>query len=299
MSPSAPPLEKPAFPNETLQPPAPTSIDRRGATRTVPLKVLCLGCSRTGTAALRNALRRLGYVDAYHGFSVTLENPLDGRIWLEAQCPRVQKHTGRVFGRRDFDQVLGHCQAAADFPVTLFSEQLMRLYPEAKVILSTRDEDAWVRSMKMLYHSFQNPSWRLRKIWANWVGGDWKWAAQTVDTYCVGFYGSDLETEGRVVYREQNEMVRRIAADTPGRLLEWKLEDADGWDKLCEFLNQDVPDCEFPKGNDAEAYWKRMEIHEGFMGREWKARRVLWLLDHWVLSSAILGALSYVASRLL
>lgn len=287
--------KKPAFPNETLQAPPTTSIDRHGHTRTVPLKVLCLGCSRTGTASLRNALQRLGYIDAYHGFSVTMENPLDGQIWLEAQCPRVQKTSGRVFSREDFDQVIGHCQTVADFPAYAFSEELMRLYPGAKVILSTRNEDAWVKSMKMLYHSFANPSWRWRKMWANWVGNDWRWGVQVVETFCVGFYGEDLETEGRRRFREQNELVRRVCAETPGRLLEWNVEEGDSWEKLCGFLGEDVPDCEYPSGNDARAYWSRMEQHERFMGREWKARRILWFVDHPVVSVGIVGSVALAA----
>ena len=290
---------KPAFPNETLQPPPTTSIDRHGAERVVPLKVLCLGCSRTGTATLRNALQRLGYIDAYHGFSVTMENPLDGKIWLEAQCPSINKTSGRVFSREDFDQVLGHCQAAADFPATAFSEELMRLYPDAKVILTTRNEDAWVKSMKMLYHSFANPSWRLRRMWANWVGIDWKWGVGAVDNFCVKYYGEDLETEGRKRYREHNEKVRGACSGTPGRLLEWNVEDGDGWEKLCGFLGESVPDCEFPAGNDAKAYWARMEKHEQFMGREWKARKVLWVLDNPLVAAGVVGGLSALAYRLM
>lgn len=257
------------------------------------MKVLCLGCSRTGTATLRNALKRLGYVDTYHGFSCTTENPLDGQIWLEAQCPSVNKTSGRSFSQQDFDQVLGHCQALADFPATAFSEELMELYPNAKVILTTRDEDAWVKSMKMLYHSFANPSWRLRRIWANFVKNDWRFGVGVVDEFCVGFYGEDLETEGRERYRQQNELVRSLCEKTPGRLLEWRLEDGKGWEELCEFLGEEVPNCKFPAGNDAKAYWKRMEVHENFMGREWKARRALWVIDHPVLSVGIVGALSF------
>lgn len=87
-----------------------SGIDRHGAVRVVPMKVLCLGCSRTGTASVRNALKRLGYIDAYHGFSCIVENPLDGKFWLEGKCPRAGKYDGRTFGRKDFDQILGHCQ---------------------------------------------------------------------------------------------------------------------------------------------------------------------------------------------
>lgn len=209
-----------------------------------------------------------------------VENPLDGAFWLEANCPRIGKTDGRDFTREDWDQLLGHCQAVLDFPAVCFSEELMKAYPDAKVILSTRDEDGWVKSMQMLYHSFNNPNWILGKWWHEKVRGEWRWAARIADRYCVGFYGEDLETSGRRVFREQHQLVRDLCADTPGRLLEWRAQD--GWDPLCEFLGETVPDVSFPSGNDTKAYWDRMEKHESFMGRDWKARKLLWILDNWV-----------------
>ena len=48
------------------------------------------------------------------------------------------------------------------------------------------------------------------------------------------------------------------------KLLEWKVED--GWEPLCEFLEKDVPQTPFPKGNTvndlgnrlAVLHWKRL-----------------------------------------
>lgn len=219
-----------------------------------------------------------------------VENPLDGAFWMEANCPRIGKKDGRDFTRSDWDQLLGHCQAALDFPVICFSEELMKAYPDAKVILTTRDEDGWVKSMKMLYHSFSNPNWILGWWWNEKIDGQWKWAARVADQFCVRFYGEDLETTGRQRFREQEDLVRSLCADTPGRLLEWRAQD--GWEPLCEFLGESVPDVTFPHGNDAKGYWERMEKHNAFMGRDWKARRILWARDHCV---SILGGVGLVA----
>lgn len=246
--------------------------------------------------SLRQALKRLGYLDAYHGFNVLVENPLDGAFWLEAKCPRIGKMEGREFDRTDFDQLLGHCQATLDFPSVCFTEELVKAYPEAKIILTTRDEDGWVKSMKTIYHSFNNPSWKLRWRWAELTGGEWQWAAKVADRFCVGFYGQDLETSGRKVFREQEKLVRDLCADTPERLLEWKVQD--GWKPLCEFLGEQVPDIEFPSANDTKGYWQRMEHHEAFMGREWKAKRLTWLWDHWFVSLGAVGVVAAAAARL-
>lgn len=53
------------------------NIDRRNCTRQVPMKVLVLGLSRTGTVSLRHALFDLGYFDVYHESSFCSENPRD------------------------------------------------------------------------------------------------------------------------------------------------------------------------------------------------------------------------------
>ena len=46
------------------------NIDRRHAKRTVPMEVLCLGYSRTGTLTMQKAMEILGYPHPYHFSSV-------------------------------------------------------------------------------------------------------------------------------------------------------------------------------------------------------------------------------------
>ena len=60
-----------------------THIDRRTCKRVVPLKILVLGLSQSGTVSLRHALFELGYFDVYHGSSVCNENPRDAEMWTE------------------------------------------------------------------------------------------------------------------------------------------------------------------------------------------------------------------------
>jgi hypothetical protein len=107
-----------------------TNIDRRKCHRVVPMKVLVLGVGRTGTTcklcssphilkvyltwrgltALRIALKRLGYVDTYHMMSASIENPMDCLMW---QAAFAAKYDGiGTFGRKEWDQLLGHCQVS-------------------------------------------------------------------------------------------------------------------------------------------------------------------------------------------
>lgn len=47
------------------------------------------------------------------------------------------------FGRKEWDQLLGDCQAVCDWPACAFAKELIEAYPNAKVILTTRDVDSW------------------------------------------------------------------------------------------------------------------------------------------------------------
>ena len=103
-------------------PPKQTAIDRSHAKRTVPMKVLCLGASRTGTLSLKTALERLGYVGCYHGFTCCWDNPPDWVMWNEAMDAKFEGKG--TFGKDKWDSLLG------DFQV-LFSpcHSLRAVYP--------------------------------------------------------------------------------------------------------------------------------------------------------------------------
>jgi hypothetical protein len=80
-------------------------------------------------------------------------------MWHDALCA---KYDGvGEFGRKEWDQLLGDCQvrsavgkrrgkqtliivqAVCDWPACAFAKELIEAYPNAKVILSTRDVDTW------------------------------------------------------------------------------------------------------------------------------------------------------------
>lgn len=45
-----------------------------------------------------------------------------------------------------WDALLGHVEAVTDFPCVLFPDELIKAYPDAKVILNIRDTESWWRS---------------------------------------------------------------------------------------------------------------------------------------------------------
>ncbi|KAK3257444.1 hypothetical protein CYMTET_33468 [Cymbomonas tetramitiformis] len=97
----------------------------------MPLEVIGAGFGRTGTDSLKMGLLKLGYGDCYHMTEVP-GKPGHEVLWLEA-----------AEGNPDWERLFKGCKAAVDFPASSFYEELAAQYPDAKVIVSTRDFEKW------------------------------------------------------------------------------------------------------------------------------------------------------------
>jgi hypothetical protein len=183
-------------------------------------RVFGLGLSRTGTRSLTSALHVLG-IDTVH-------YPID-----------EYSFRAMASGKLDF-QLLDGFDGITDITVAPYYAQLDRMYPEAKFVLTVRDEDAWLRSCEN-----------------HWTGRDAFAPAETPASEShmkvrrflrAAVYGTyDFEPERfRYVYRKHVDDVRRHFADKPGRLLELNIAGGQGWDELCPFLGRPVPDQPFP-----------------------------------------------------
>jgi hypothetical protein len=118
--------------------------------------------------ALRTALQELGFDDCYHMMSASVENPPDCLMWSDALA---SKYDGKgTFGREQWDQLLGHCQAVCDWPAVAFAKELIEAYPDAKVLVTTRDIDSWHASTMKTVH------WRATEPELKAVG-KFDWAA--------------------------------------------------------------------------------------------------------------------------
>ncbi|CAG8927059.1 unnamed protein product [Penicillium salamii] len=224
-----------------------TDIDRSKCTRVVPMRVLGLGLSRTGTNSLRSALRTLGYDDTYHGFAAFMENPRDCEMWLKALEAKFHGQ-GKPFGREEFDQLLGHCQAVTDIPAVCFAPELIQAYPEAKVILTHRDIDVWHASvMETIIDQVDNPFTNMAtRYFLRFCRSSFQLPRKVSVHVCQDFY-QDFKLNGRQIYREHYALVDSLVPE--GNLLHYRIEE--GWEPLCRFLGQPIPDVPFPYGNTA------------------------------------------------
>ena len=118
----------------------------------------------------------------------------------------------------------------------MFGPELIKLYPEAKVIITDRSEDSWVSSIK---RTVVAPGMRQRED----QGTALRYA------YHKLCWNDDFDTNGRKFWREYNRQVRALAASDS--LLVYEL--GEGWDRLCAFLGKTIPEVEYPNNDEARS----------------------------------------------
>ncbi|KAI1272495.1 P-loop containing nucleoside triphosphate hydrolase protein [Xylaria sp. FL0933] len=226
-----------------------TDIDRRQCTRTVPMRALLLAPGRTGTASMRAAMKQLGFVDTYHMMNCSIENPPDALLWMDAL--RAKYDGVGEFTRKDWDKLLGGSQAVCDWPACAFAKELIEAYPEAKVVMTTREVNSWHAStMKTVY-------WRVTDPELRWLS-NFSWAAKMyypmLKKFFDTFFEGDFPNRGKDIFTKHYAEVKKMVP--PERLLEYRVQD--GWEPLCKFLDCPVPkDVPFPNVNDNSDFVSR------------------------------------------
>lgn len=157
-----------------------------------------------------------------------------GNIWPEKVFCIGLPRTGttsfcdamRILGRKtlhcpSWPEELKQFEAMADLPIAANYESLKAQHPTAKFVLTVRNEDEWLRSMQILD---EMPECTIRMV---------QEAASKV------FNSIDkLECYRRHVVSACNSI--------PGLL---KFDPSTGWEPLCRFIGEEVPDLPFPHRN--------------------------------------------------
>ena len=207
----------------------------------MPLKVIGAGFGRTGTNSLKVALEQLGYDPCHHMKEVGPS--LEQINWFD------QASKGEVM---DWDKVFAKFEAAVDWPVVTYYQELAEHFPDAKVILSVRDAEDWYNSAhETIYAVSRNvPAWlkwlvppigRLiamvnRSIWDGVFAGQFKDRDST-----IGVFNQHIE-----------DVKKNIPAE---RLLVHSAKE--GWAPICGFLDKPIPNTPYPRVNEAKEI-KRM-----------------------------------------
>jgi Sulfotransferase domain len=224
------------------------------------MRLIGAGLPRTGTLSQKLALEMLGLAPCYH--MVTVMADLEqATLWERAADGDVV-----------WDEILGDFQSTVDWPGGLFYKELMEAYPDAKVLLSTRDPEAWERSMRQTVWAVRHGGSLMRLVSDAQVLVNPLWAGfiSMIDriVWDETFKNRDSPEQMIETFERHNEEVR--ATVPPERLLEWEV--SEGWEPLCEFLELPVPDMPFPHINDSTEFVNRVIDGSLLALNEWRAK---------------------------
>ncbi len=203
------------------------------------LRVIGAGIGRTGTHSLKLALERLLGGRCYHMVEV-FQRPEHIPVWAAAAKGEPV----------DYRRLLDGYVAAVDWPSAAFWPELAAAFPDAVIVLSSRDADGWWRSasrtifeaMRRGPGAHEPPGWRAM-------------ITATLDRFTPDFLD---ETAAKAAFERHNAEVRRRAPAQ--RLVEWTARD--GWGPLCAALGLPVPSDPFPVTNTEQEFRARSRFDQ-------------------------------------
>ena len=196
------------------------------------MKAIGVGFGRTGTSSLQAALEELLGGKCYHMKEVML-HPAHLQAWQELAVGKISA--------MDWEWLFADYLATVDCPVCMYYDELMEVFPEAKVILTIRDPQQWWKSFNRLMSTVNKARLlcffvpKLRKM------------AQFTDKIIIqDVFEGRVEKEHCIrIFERHNETVRQVVPKH--RLLEYDVRQ--GWEPLCEFLEVPIPKKTFPHLN--------------------------------------------------
>lgn len=209
------------------------------------LEVIGAGFGRTGTLSLKVALEMLGYSKCHHMTEV-FGSAQQTDYWYAIALRETPP---------SWDDVFVGYRSSTDFPSSIFYKELADHFPEAKVVLTVRDEDAWYKSVAETIWAL----WEVIPAWVPKLSQRFARADFMVKTIVWTDLFRDRTDEPeftKEIFRTHNQTVQEvIPAD---RLLVYQVKE--GWQPLCDFLGVPVPDEPFPHVNDSRSFKRRVKI---------------------------------------
>ena len=201
------------------------------------LKVIGAGVGRTGTYSLKLAINNLGFGPCHHMEEVLHNMATQVPLWSDA-----------VSGEADWSSIYDGYSSAVDWPTACFFRELLTTYPAAKFVLTVRDSGRWAESFgATIYELIAKKDQAPEEMRA--------WLTMASDVIVKTGFPPGLNHDDLArAFESHNEAVKKtIPAE---RLLVFDVRE--GWGPLCEFLEVPVPDGDFPRTNDREEFWDRV-----------------------------------------
>jgi hypothetical protein len=178
-----------------------------------------------------------------------------------ADLPQALLWDRALDGEAPWSELFDGYESTVDWPGGYFYKELIHEYPDAKVLLSTRDPEAWENSMRgTVWDVRQGRSvMRLLSDARGVVDPEWAGFLRMIDRLLwtgEGSFAAGHAEPGQMIEgmrRHEHEVKQTVP---PDRLLVWSV--TEGWEPLCEFLEAPVPDMPFPRVNDRREFVDRV-----------------------------------------
>ncbi|KAI0184091.1 hypothetical protein EV127DRAFT_505611 [Xylaria flabelliformis] len=221
------------------------------------LKIIHASLFRMATKSMAEAYTILGFKVNH----VLLLNAMETK-WnmieqaAEATWPTAPGAAPRPpFKKEDWDELWGSEWDVVTDIASPFVPELIKAYPDAKVVIVQRDFDSWWPSFtrNVIDRIFGLPRSAVAEFVTSTLLG--VRPVQAMKKVLFGFFDAKSreeidETRGRQIYEKHFREIRELVP--PERRLEYTI--GDGWEPLCGFLGVEVPKgVPFPRGNDGAA----------------------------------------------
>lgn len=195
------------------------------------LKVIGSGLGRTGTMSLKVALEQLGF-PCHHMIEVFM-HPEQPALWADA-----------ANGKPNWAETFKNYTAIVDYPGAAFWRELMKEYPDALILHSTRDPEAWFESTQATIFAPNHNANAMPPHMRPMLEALFK---------RIGIDRNNHDQMIAYFKRHEEEVLRDVPAK---KLLVFNA--TEGWVPLCRFLGVPVPATPFPKTNTREEFVARL-----------------------------------------
>jgi hypothetical protein len=211
-----------------------------------PLEVIAAGLPRCATSSLQAALETtLGFSPSMHMARVV---PHADRAQLVIDALREKDRNRR---QKLLHQLFDGFAATCDFPGVMFIDDLMDMYPDAKVVLNQRKSGkVWADSISSSLMFFGTKTYLAIGFLIKTDRLHYEMHQQAYKLWLERFGVERTQPFTPEFYNLYNQWVRDEAAKRGRPVLEFHIEG--GWKSLCPFLGKPLPpvDVPFPHLND-------------------------------------------------
>lgn len=233
--------------------------------------IIGAGPARTGTSSLQAALCSIGY-KCYHAREML--NNINPDLKIINEAAQIKRKKMDELGIKTYKNNWDKCtidfewnrlfrqnkdrafMATVDSPLHWYYLDLLKYYPNSKVILTVRDDsDKWYQSAISTVYKIRaiiNKIWCI-KLRGLVLGGFNKNDPMQIDTCYPDKYNDEKFCKQQ--YEDWIEEVKRTVPKE--KLLVFNVKD--GWDPILEFLGEDKPNGQhqFPHWNERKE-WKQL-----------------------------------------